>query len=100
MATKDFNKTLEKLIKEYKNSTLTYERLSKIFPKAPTTTITKKILALISLFNVTLISSQEQAKRLNEQEKKKKDEAKKKALFGNNNNSYDFLLNKELLERS
>jgi RNA polymerase primary sigma factor len=100
MATKDFNKTLEKLIKEYKNSTLTYERLSKIFPKAPTTTITKKILALISLFNVTLISSQEQAKRLNEQEKKKKDEAKKKALFGNNNNSYDLLLNKELLEWS
>ena len=91
MAAKDFNKVLEKLIKEYKDNTLTHESLSKIFPKAPTTSIVKKILALVQLFNVTLISSQEEAKRLNENELKKKADARKKALLGNNNESYDLL---------
>jgi RNA polymerase primary sigma factor len=100
MAVKDFNKVLEKLIKEYKDKTLTHESLSKIFPKAPTVAIVKKILALTQLFNVTLISSQEEAKRLNESERKKKADARKKALAGTNNESYDLLLNKELLEWS
>jgi RNA polymerase primary sigma factor len=100
MAAKDFNKILEKLIKEYKNSTLTHENLSKIFQKAPTIGIVKKILALIQLFNVTLISSQEEAKRLNELARKKKIDARKKALASSGNESYDLLLNKELLEWS
>jgi RNA polymerase primary sigma factor len=100
MAIKDLNKTLEKLIKEYKNSTLTHESLSKVFPKAPTTSTVKKILALTQLFNVTLISSQEEAKRLNENERKKISDAKKKALASSNHESYDLLLNKELLEWS
>ena len=98
MAVKDLNKVLEKLIKEYKGNTLTHESLSKIFPKAPTTSIVKKILALVQLFNVTLISSQEQAKRLNEAERKKRSDAKKKSNA--EGDSFDLLQNKELLEWS
>ncbi len=100
MAIKDFNKVLEKLIKDYKDSTLTHENLSKIFPKAPTASIVKKILALSQLFNVTLISSQEQAKRLNELEMKKRADAKKRANASVDGESYDLLKNKELLEWS
>ncbi len=100
MAAKDFNKVLEKLIKDYKDSTLTYENISKIFPKAPTVSIIKKTLALVQLFNVTLISSQEQAKRLNELELKKKADARKKAIASSDSDSYDLLQNKELLEWS
>ncbi|MCK5110938.1 MAG: RNA polymerase sigma factor RpoD [Arcobacteraceae bacterium] len=100
MAAKDFNKVLEKLIKDYKDSTLTYENISKIFPKAPTVSVIKKILALVQLFNVTLISSQEQAKRLNELELKKRADARKKAIASSDSDSYDLLQNKELLEWS
>ncbi len=100
MAAKDFNKVLEKLIKEYKDETLTHESLSKIFPKAPTASIVKKILALTSLFNVNLISSQEEAKRLNDLDKKRKADARKKALAASDGEPYDLLLNKELLEWS
>jgi RNA polymerase primary sigma factor len=100
MAVKDTNKVLEKLIKEHKGKTLTHESLSKIFLKAPTASIVKKILALVQLFDVTLISSQEYAKRLNALELKKKADARKKAIGTNNSISYDLLKNKELLEWS
>ena len=100
MAVKDLNKVLEKLVKEYKGSTLTHESLSKVFPKAPTASIVKKILALVQLFDVTLISSQEQAKRLNALELKKKADARKKANEAELDDSYDLLQNKELLEWS
>ncbi|VAY86434.1 RNA polymerase sigma factor RpoD [hydrothermal vent metagenome] len=100
MTTKDFNKVLEKIIKEYKDKTLTHENLSKVFIKPPTVSIVKKILALTSLFNVTLISSKEEAKRSNQLEKKKRENAKKKAIGTNATESYDLLLNKELLEWS
>ena len=33
MSTKDINKTIEQLIKEYKDSILTYEKIIKIFPR-------------------------------------------------------------------
>jgi RNA polymerase primary sigma factor len=55
-------------------------------------------LALVQLFNVTLISSQEQAKRLNEAERKKRSDAKKKSNA--EGDSFDLLQNKELLEWS
>ena len=48
MSTKDINKTIEQLIKEYKDSILTYEKIIKIFPKAPTGATIKKILLLFS----------------------------------------------------
>jgi RNA polymerase primary sigma factor len=100
MAKQDINKALENLIKEYKDSTLTYERLSKIFPKAPSVSIVKKILALCQLFNVTLISSKEEAKRLSIAEQKKKADARKKMLNSSDYESYDLLNKKELLEWS
>ena len=99
MSTKDINKTIEQLIKEYKDSVLTYEKIIKIFPKAPTGTTIKKILALVQLYNVTVISSQKQAKLLNDEEAKKRREQREK-LIEAEDDEFDLLKNKELMEWS
>jgi RNA polymerase primary sigma factor len=98
MAVKDINKVIESIIKENKDSVLTYEKIIKIFPKAPSGANVKKLLALIQLFNVTLISSQEQAKRMNAAEAKRKEDLRTKKEA--EENVYDLLKNKELLEWS
>jgi RNA polymerase primary sigma factor len=98
MAVKDVNKLIESIIKENKDSVLTYEKIIKVFPKAPTGANVKKILALTQLFNVTLISSQEQAKRMNAAEAKRKEDLRTKKEA--EDNVYDLLKNKELLEWS
>ena len=99
MNAKDLNKAIEQTVKEHKDSILTYEQIIKIFPKAPTVTNVKKLIALIQLYNVTLISSQEQAKRMNAQEAKKRRELREK-LIENEDDVFDLLKNKELLEWS
>ncbi|MEA3353426.1 MAG: RNA polymerase sigma factor RpoD [Campylobacterota bacterium] len=102
MATKvkDINKSIEKIFKDHKDTTLTHEQLVKIFPKAPTAAVTKKILAQKQLFNVILISSREQAKRLNEIEFKKREDARIKRQENPDADDFDLLKNKELLEWS
>lgn len=99
MSTKDINKVIEQLIKEYKDSVLTYEKIIKIFPKAPAGATIKKILALVQLYNVTVISSQEQAKLLNDEEAKKRREQREK-LIESEDDEFDLLKNKELFEWS
>jgi len=99
LSTKDLNKDIETIVKEYKDSILTYEKLIKIFPKAPSTANVKKLLALVQLYNVTLISSQEQAKRMNAEEAKRKEDLRNK-LRENDEDVFDLLKNKELLEWS
>ena len=99
MSTKDLNKDIEGIVKEYKDSILTYEKLIKIFPKAPSSANIKKLLALVQLYNVTLISSQEQAKRMNAEEAKKKEDLRNK-LKENDEDVFDLLKSKELLEWS
>ena len=99
MTVKDLNKAIENTVKEYKDSILTYENVIKIFPKAPSGANVKKLLALVQLFNVTIISSQEQAKRMNVAEAKKKQEQINK-LRDDEDNVFDLLKNKELLEWS
>ncbi|RXJ60871.1 RNA polymerase sigma factor RpoD [Candidatus Marinarcus aquaticus] len=98
MAVKDINKAIESIVKDNKDSVLTYEKIIKIFPKAPSGANVKKLLALVQLFNVTLISSQEQAKRMNAAEAKRKEDLRNKKE--NEDNVYDLLKNKELLEWS
>jgi len=99
MNTKDLNKEIEKIVKEYKDLILTFEKLIKIFPKTPSMANIKKIIALVQLYNVTLISSQEQAKRMNAKEAKKKEDLRNK-LKENDEDVFDLLKNKELLEWS
>lgn len=99
MSAKDINKTIEQLVKEHKDSILTFEKIIKIFPKAPTITIVKKIIALIQLYNVTVISSQEQAKHLNDEEAKRRRELREK-LIEAEDDEFDLLKNKELMEWS
>jgi len=100
MAVKDINKSIEKIIKEHKDDILTYESIIKIFPKAPTATIIKKILAQAQLFNVTLLSSKELAKRLNEKEAKRKKDAREKLKHANESEQFNLLKDKEQLEWS
>jgi len=97
---KDINKVIEKTFKDHKSSTLTYEMLIKNFPKAPTAAVVKKILAQAQLFNVTLISSKAQAKRLNEIAYQKKEDARIKRQESEDGEEFDLLKNKELLEWS
>jgi len=99
MSVKDLNKAIEQTVKEYKDSILTYEKIIKIFPKAPSGANVKKLLAFIQLYNVTVISSQEQAKRMNAEEAKKRKEQREKLIM-NEDDVYDLLKNKELLEWS
>lgn len=101
MATpKDINKLLEKTIKEYKNEVLTLEKLIKIFPKAPTTSIVKKTIAQTALYNVTLLSSRDLAKKLNEKEKKLKDAKRERLKNNGKDEEFDLLKSKEQLEWS
>ena len=99
MSVKDLNKSVEQLVKEYKDSVLTYEKIIKVFPKSPSAPNIKKLLAYIQLFNVTVISSQEQAKRMNAEEAQKRREQREKLIM-NEDDVYDLLKNKELLEWS
>jgi RNA polymerase primary sigma factor len=100
MTAKDLNKLIEKIIKEHKDSVLTYEKLIKVFPKTPSSANVKKLIALTQLYNVTLISSQEEAKRLNATEAKRKRDQLTKMMDGEDAEVYDLLKNKELLEWS
>ncbi len=100
MTAKDLNKVIEKIIKEHKDSVLTYEKLIKVFPKTPSGANVKKLIALTQLYNVTLISSQEEAKRLNATEAKRKKDQLTKMMDGEDAEVYDLLKNKELLEWS
>ncbi|MFA7084755.1 MAG: RNA polymerase sigma factor RpoD [Arcobacteraceae bacterium] len=98
MAVKDINKVIESIIKENKDSVLTYEKMIKIFPTVASCPNVKKILALTQLYNVTLISSQEQAVRMNAAEAKKREDLRTKKEA--EDVVYDLLKNKELLEWS
>jgi RNA polymerase primary sigma factor len=100
MAAKDINKAIEKIIKEHKDDILTYESLIKIFPKAPTATVVKKVIAQAQLFNVTLISSKELAKRLNAKEAKRKADAREKLKNAAESEQFGLLKDKEQLEWS
>jgi len=97
---KDINKAIEKIFKENKDNILTHEDVILLFPKAPTAAVTKKILAQKQLFNVDLMSSREQAKRINELEYQKKEEARIKRQEASDGEEFDLLKNKELLEWS
>jgi len=97
---KDINKAIEKIFKENKDSILTHEDVIVLFPKAPTVATTKKILAQKQLFNVNLMSSREQAKKVNELEYQKKEEARIKRQESSDGEVFDLLKNKELLEWS
>jgi len=96
----EFQKQIENLFKEHKDDILTYEKLIKIFPKAPNTSQVKKIIALSQLFNVTLISSKELAKRLNEEDRRKQLELKEKQKNLSSSELMELLKEKEQLEWS
>ncbi len=97
MATKDINKSIESIIKSNKNNVLTLEKLIKVFPKVPSPSLVKKILAQSALYNVTLLSSRELAKQINEKEIKRKIALREKLK---SSDKFDLLKSKEQLEWS
>lgn len=99
MSAKDLNKEIEKLAKEYKDSTLTFEKVIKLFPKAPSSQNIKKLIAIMQLYNVKMMTSQEQAKVMNAFEAKRREDQRNKMIDGESS-VYDLLKNKELLEWS
>ena len=100
MAAKDNSKLIENLIKEHKDTILTFEKLVRILDKAPNSQVAKKIEALTQLYNVKLLSSKEQAKQLNMADAKKKELEKNKLKDQLDDEVYDLLKNKELMEWS
>jgi RNA polymerase primary sigma factor len=100
MAAKDNSKLIENLIKEHKDTILTYEKLARVFDKAPNGQVAKKIEALTQLYNVRLLSSKEQAKQLNMADARKKELEKNKLKDQLDDEVYDLLKNKELMEWS
>ena len=62
---------LEELFKEKKDKFVTFEEVMDIFPKQPTASNAKKLLALLKKYNINLITSAELAKKQNIEEAKK-----------------------------
>ena len=100
MAIKEIDTTIDKLLKEYKDSVLTHEKLISIFKKTPTKSNTKKILALAQLYNVTIISSRDHSISLRNEQIKKKEEKRQKMISGEENDKISLLKSKELSEWS
>ena len=100
MTAKEFNQIIQKLIQDSKNDFLTYEQIVDIFPKQPTSTNSKKILALAKKNKVQLISFSESSQRLNKLDAKIDKDNKKIIKDKELGEVFDILKEKELLEWS
>ncbi|MCF6173155.1 MAG: RNA polymerase sigma factor RpoD [Campylobacteraceae bacterium] len=100
MSTKEIYAQLEELFKENEKGHVTYEKVMDVFPKQPTASNAKKIIALLKKYKVSLISSAEIAKLRNKQEAKKREEERQKLQDEALEEEFDLASEKELLEWS
>ncbi len=101
MSTKELYANLENLFKEKeKEGYVTYEEVMDLFPKQPTASNAKKVLALLKKYNVKLITSAEKAKLRNIEEAKKREEERQKLQDEALEDEFDLASEKELLEWS
>ena len=100
MSTKELYAKLEELFKENEKSHVTYENVMDIFPKQPTASNAKKVIALLNKYKVSLISSAEIAKLRNKQEAQKREEDRQKLQDEALEDEFDLAKEKELLEWS
>ncbi len=101
MSTKEIYANLENLLKEKeKEGYVTYEEVMDLFPKQPTASNAKKMLALLKKYNVKLITSAEKAKLRNLEEAKKREEERQKLQDEALEDEFDLASEKELLEWS
>jgi RNA polymerase primary sigma factor len=93
-------KELENAFKTNKSSTLTYEFIARCFLEAPSVAITKKILALKSLYNVELLSLGEKADKKNTKTEQNTQDKRNKLKEDAKHKAFDIIKNKEQLEWS
>ena len=100
MSTKELYAKLEELFKENEKSHVTYENVMQLFPKQPTASNAKKVIALLNKYKVSLITSAEIAKLRNKQEAQKREEERQKLQDEALEDEFDLAKEKELLEWS
>ena len=100
MSTKEIYAKLEELFKENEKAHVTYEKVMDVFPKQPTASNAKKVIALLNKYKVSLISSAEIAKLRNKQEAQKREEERQKLQDEALEDEFDLASEKELLEWS
>jgi len=100
MSTKELYEKLEELFKENEKKHVTYENVMALFPKKPTASNAKKVIALLKKYKISLISSAEIAKLRNKQEAQKREEDRQKLQDEALEDEFDLAKEKELLEWS
>jgi RNA polymerase primary sigma factor len=100
MTAKELNQALQQLFEDYKDKSLTFEKIVEIFPKQPTQANAKKILELAKKYDVHIRSFSENAKLQNEKEAQQTAEDKQKLRDDELNEVFDLMKEKDLLEWS
>ncbi|MSN97075.1 RNA polymerase sigma factor RpoD [Campylobacter sp. FMV-PI01] len=97
---KDISNEVEELFKENEKGYITYEKLIKLFDKAPTATNLKKIESFMAKYSVILATSSEVAQIKNKEDAKKKALQSKKIIEDASDEEFDIANDNELLEWS
>ncbi|WP_331773939.1 RNA polymerase sigma factor RpoD [Sulfurospirillum sp. 1612] len=100
MSTKEIYDRIEEIFKENEKGYVVYEQVMNVFPKQPTASSAKKILALVKKYQVALITSAEIAKLRNREEAKRREEERQKLQDEALEDEFDLASEKELLEWS
>ena len=101
MTAKELNQKLEDIFKNHSADTcVTFEEITAIYEKQPTSAQAKNILKLAQKYKCCLFTSSEHAKVLNEKEANERREAQRKLLEDSNKEDFDILKKHELLEWS
>ncbi|OCS27607.1 RNA polymerase subunit sigma [Campylobacter fetus subsp. venerealis CCUG 33872] len=99
-AAKETFAQIEELFKENSKGYVTFEKLVRLFDKAPTVATIKKVETLAELYKIQLISAVEAAKIKNIQEAKKSEEDKLKIIDTALEEEFDLTSENDLLEWS
>ena len=96
----DFIGEIEAVFQENENGYLSYEKVAKFFPKAPNSTLVKKIKSFSDKYKVTFTSSAEIAKMRNLEEAKAREEERLRLQDQSLETEFDLASEKDLLEWS
>ena len=97
---KEVMQSLEAFFKEEESSYVTYEKIAQILAKAPSAAQVRKIREMAKKYKKELLSSSEEAKKLNIEDQIKSQEERKKIIDDELEDEFDFAKERELLEWS
>lgn len=98
--TKDLYVNIEELFKENEKSYVTFEKLVRLFDKAPTSTSSKKIESFSKKYSVEIVTSAQVAKMKNIEDAKKREKERRKIQNDSLEEEFDLTNENELLEWS